>query len=143
VGHSTDPAFLRDVQYRTGANLAARQSIYAYQQPYIDLVAEVLNIAAPAASDTVADVGCGNGRYLAGLAARRGVGRSLAVDMSPGMLTTTRGASGASPVVANAPRLPLRDGSVDLTLAMHCCTTCRIRPRPSASSAASPVPAPP
>ena len=28
-----DRAFLRDVQYRTDANLAARQSIYAYQHP--------------------------------------------------------------------------------------------------------------
>jgi ubiquinone/menaquinone biosynthesis C-methylase UbiE len=72
-------------------------------------------------NDVVADVGCGNGRYLAGLAARRGVtgGRSLAVDMSTGMLVATRAASGASPVIANAARLPLRDGSVDVTLVVH------------------------
>ena len=28
-----DRSFLRDVQYRTDASLAARQSIYGYQQP--------------------------------------------------------------------------------------------------------------
>src|ERR1700677_3167984 len=59
-----DRAFLRDVQYRTDANLAARQSIYAYQQPHIDLQARVIDLAAPAAGGTVCDVGCGNGRYL-------------------------------------------------------------------------------
>jgi len=32
----TDRSWLQDVQYRTDANLAARQSIYAYQQPRLD-----------------------------------------------------------------------------------------------------------
>jgi SAM-dependent methyltransferase len=133
VGHWTDQERLRD-QYRTDANLAARQSIYQYQRPYVDLVAEILDLAAAADGDTVVDVGCGNGRYLAGLAARRqaaaarpaaarragnGTGHLLGVDMSPGMLATARSASGATPVNANAARLPLRDDSVDVTLAMH------------------------
>ena len=65
-----NPAFLRDVQYRTDVNLAARQSIYAYQHPRIDLPARVLDLAAPAPGATVADVGCGNGAYLAELARR-------------------------------------------------------------------------
>ena len=39
-----DRSFLRDVQYRTDANLAARQSIYAYQQPPADLVGDVLDL---------------------------------------------------------------------------------------------------
>jgi hypothetical protein len=33
----TDRSCLQDVQYRTDANLAARQSIYAYQHPRLDL----------------------------------------------------------------------------------------------------------
>ena len=60
-----DGAYLRSVQYKTDANLSARQSIYAFQHPPVDLPARVLDLAAPAASDTVADIGCGNGRYLA------------------------------------------------------------------------------
>lgn len=32
-----DRSFLREVRYRTDANLAARQPIYAYQQPPVDL----------------------------------------------------------------------------------------------------------
>jgi hypothetical protein len=66
-----DRAFLREVQYRTGENLAARQSIYAYQEPKIDLPAAVLDTVLRAGGvssvNVVADVGCGNGAYLAEL----------------------------------------------------------------------------
>ena len=85
-----NPAFLRDVQYRTDANLAARQSIYAYQHPRIDLQARVIDLAAPAPGETVADVGCGNGAYLAELARRGFAGRVLGLDMSLGMLDAAR-----------------------------------------------------
>jgi SAM-dependent methyltransferase len=157
-----NPAFLRDVQYRTDANLAARQSIYAYQHPRIDLQARVIGLAAPAPGETVADVGCGNGAYLAELARRGFAGRVLGLDMSLGMLDAARvrlisvggivrpgrsggdrtavavpeegvadlaGAAGragtaGSPggvalLAADATALPLPDGAVDLTLAMH------------------------
>jgi SAM-dependent methyltransferase len=85
-----NPSFLRDVQYRTDANLAARQSIYAYQHPRIDLPARVIDLASPAPGATVADVGCGNGAYLAELAGRGFAGRVLGLDMSPGMLAAAR-----------------------------------------------------
>jgi SAM-dependent methyltransferase len=142
-----NPAFLRDVQYRTDANLAARQSIYAYQHPRIDLQARVIDLAAPAPGATVADVGCGNGAYLAELARRGFAGRVLGLDMSLGMLAAARdrltsvgaparsGAAGSpdaaepaettgSPgdvalLAADATALPLPDGVADLTLAMH------------------------
>ena len=138
-----DRGFLRDVQYRTDANLAARQSIYSYQRPHIDLQARVLDLAAPAEGETVCDVGCGNGMYLAELARRGFAGRVLGLDLSTGMLAAARerldaldtldavGAVGAvgseissSPgavalIGADATMLPLRDGSVDLTLALH------------------------
>jgi SAM-dependent methyltransferase len=141
-----NPAFLRDVQYRTDANLAARQSIYAYQHPRIDLQARVIDLAAPAPGATVADVGCGNGAYLAELARRGFAGRVLGLDMSLGMLDAARdrltsagspagsraaGSPDAAPaetagspgdvalLAADATALPLPDGSADLTLAMH------------------------
>src|SRR5712664_476607 len=85
-----DRAFLRGTQYKTDANLAARQSIYAYQHPRIDLQARVLDLAAPASSDTIVDVGCGNGTYPAELARRGFAGRVLGVDLSLGMLTAAR-----------------------------------------------------
>jgi SAM-dependent methyltransferase len=73
------------VQYRTDANLAARQSIYAYQHPPIDLPARILDIAAPGPQDVVADVGCGNGAYLGELARRGHAGRVIGADLSLGL----------------------------------------------------------
>jgi hypothetical protein len=40
----TDQSYLRESQYKTDVNLAARQSVYAYQQPRIDLVRETLGL---------------------------------------------------------------------------------------------------
>ncbi len=124
-----NPAFLRDVQYRTDANLAARQSIYAYQHPRIDLQARVIDLAAPAPGAIIADVGCGNGAYLAELARRGFAGRVLGLDLSTGMLAAARDRLNAVDaaesaglvglVAADATALPLPDGVADLTLAMH------------------------
>jgi SAM-dependent methyltransferase len=130
----TDRAFLRDVQYRTDANLAARQSIYAYQQPPVDMVGAVLDLVLPdgahkdgarkdgARKDagTVADVGCGNGLYLAELARRGHRGHLVGLDLSPGMLHAVRQRTRRPALLAaDAAALPLRDGSAGLTLAMH------------------------
>ena len=107
------PSFLRDVQYRTDENLTARQSIYVYQHPRLDLQARVIDLAAPAPGATVADVGCGNGAYLAELARRGLAGRVLGLDMSPGMLAaardrlTTVGPPGA-PARSGQPARPTR-----------------------------------
>jgi trans-aconitate methyltransferase len=81
-----DRTFLREVQYQTDVNLAARQSIYAYQHPQVNLMSQVLDLAGLAGHEVVADIGCGNGLYLAELARRGHAGPVLAVDMSPGML---------------------------------------------------------
>lgn len=140
-----NPAFLRDVQYRTDANLAARQSIYAYQRPRIDLPSLVLDLVPPGPGETVVDVGCGNGAYLAELARRGFGGRVLGLDLSAGMLAAARNrlTSAAPPsgvpasptglaepvdpagpvdvalIAADATALPVPDGAADLTLAMH------------------------
>jgi len=83
-----DRAFLRDVQYRTDANLTARQSIYAYQQPPVDLIGSVLDLALRAdhGADVVADIGCGNGLYLVELTRRGYAAHLIGADLSPGML---------------------------------------------------------
>jgi SAM-dependent methyltransferase len=115
-----DRSFLRDVQYRSDANLAARQSIYAYQHPRIDLPARVLDLAGLPAADVVADVGCGNGSYLAELTRRGFRGRCLGIDLSPGMAAAARSrAPAAGLAAADICALPLRDGAAGLTLAMH------------------------
>jgi SAM-dependent methyltransferase len=116
----TSRACLQDVQYRTDANLAARQSIYACQRPRLDLPSRVLGLAMPHGGETVADVGCGNGAYLAELARRGHAGPVLGVDLSVGMLQAARSrAPAAALACADAAALPLRDDTSGLTLAMH------------------------
>jgi hypothetical protein len=44
--------------------------MYAYQDPKIDLPAAVLDALDLPSGGVVADIGCGNGRYLAELARR-------------------------------------------------------------------------
>jgi SAM-dependent methyltransferase len=116
----TDRDYLTKVQYRDDTNLAARQSIYVYQQPRINLVATVLDLAGLTGRESVAEIGCGNGPYLAGLARRGHAGRLLGVDLSPGMLAITRAAvPSAGVTVGDAQRLPLADSGADVILAPH------------------------
>ena len=134
VTEASDPwaerSYLRDVQYRTDGNLAARQSIYAYQHPRVDLAARVLDLAlsglavsSPQSAATVADVGCGNGMYLAELARRGFPGRVVGADLSIGMLAAARQRVdrplSLALAGADATALPFQDEAADLTLAMH------------------------
>jgi ubiquinone/menaquinone biosynthesis C-methylase UbiE len=116
----TDRSVLQRVQYRTDANLAARQSLYQHQQPRIDLPAAVLDLASPRGDEMVADVGCGNGAYLAELARRGHAGPVTGVDLSVGMLAAAhRRAPTAGLLAGDAAALPLRDHAADLTLSAH------------------------
>jgi SAM-dependent methyltransferase len=133
-----DRAWLIGNQYKTDANLAARQSIYVHQQPRHDITRLVIDLgyaADPGVADSpraaggpgvigstelVADVGCGNGAYLAELSRRGHAGPVLGLDLSPGMLSAARDRdSGAALALADATALPLRDGGAGLTLAPH------------------------
>lgn len=116
----TNRSYLQEVQYRTDANLAARQSIYEFRQPRADLQAAVLGLGALRGDETVADIGCGNGAYLAALSARGHAGPVLGVDLSAGMLRAARlRAPGAALAAADAAALPVRDGACDVALAAH------------------------
>jgi SAM-dependent methyltransferase len=116
----TDRSMLQRVQYRTEVNLAARQSMYEHQHPRIDLPAAVLDLAAARGAETVADVGCGNGAYLAELARRGHAGRVVGVDLSVGMLAAARRRAPAAGLLAgDAAALPLRDHAADVTLSAH------------------------
>ena len=116
----TGRTYLTTVQYQTDANLAARQSIYAFQEPRTDLVSTVLDRAGLTGTETVVDVGCGNGIYLAGLSRRGHRGPLIGVDLSPGMLAAAQlSAPAAGLAVGDAAALPVADQQADVTLAPH------------------------
>ncbi len=112
--------YLREVQYNDDSKLAARQSIYAYQQPRIVLWQRVLELAELTGSERVVDVGCGNGLYLGALERNGHRGLVSGLDFSPGMLpAAAKRAPTASLMVGDAQRLPFATDSVDVALSMH------------------------
>ena len=116
----TDRSLLRDVEYRTDANLAARQSLYCWQHPQLNLPSRVLDLADLRGSETITDVGCGNGAYLAELERRGHAGPVLGLDLSIGMLHAARSRAPATILAAgDAAALPLRTAVCDLTVAAH------------------------
>jgi len=101
-------------QYADDRNLSARQRFWQHQDPYFDVVEWVLDLAGLSPGMRLLDAGCGNGLYLRGLR-DRGVA-AVGCDLSMGMLRAA-----AHPVLLNADvtALPLRDGAVDVALAVH------------------------
>jgi SAM-dependent methyltransferase len=107
-------------QYDTDENLALRQRLWATsrREPALDLLAWVLALAGLDAggSQSVLDIGCGNGSYEAALAERTHTGGRVALDLSAGMLATV---TGAARVQADAQALPFAPGAFDVVLAPH------------------------
>jgi SAM-dependent methyltransferase len=116
----TARAYLTEQQYADDKNLAARQSIYAYQQPPLDIFSGSLDLAELRGDEAILDVGCGNGLYLGALRGRRHRGLMCGADLSPGMLRSARPLAGAAPLlVVDAQALPFADNSFDVGLMMH------------------------
>jgi SAM-dependent methyltransferase len=101
-------------QYADDRNLRARQRLWQYQSPYFDIVGWVLDLARLSPGLQVLDAGCGNGEYLHRLRDHRV--RAVGCDLSMGML---RAASHPALVNADVGALPMRDGAVDVVLAIH------------------------
>jgi len=116
----TGAHYVRELQYRTEDNLVARQSIYVYQQPRIDIWNRVLDLAGLHGDESVLDVGCGNGAYLGTLARRRHDGMVVGADLSPGMLDAARTRT-KHPclMIADVQQIPFRDAAFDAVMAMH------------------------
>jgi SAM-dependent methyltransferase len=115
VPKRTDRSYLVGVAYADDAGLRARTSLYDHQRPRIDIVAEALALLGPVRDQRVADVGCGNGRYVQALGDAGAV--TLACDLSAGMLAALPSRRRA--MVADAQHLPVADQSVDAVLLMH------------------------
>jgi len=116
VAKRADPRYLRDVAYADPSGLEARASLYDYQRPWIDIIAEAIATLEPVEGCMVGDIGCGNGRYVAALRATGA--HVIGVDLSAGMLDgVSRPRSRL--VVADAQSLPLADAALDAVLMMH------------------------
>ena len=113
--------YLTKRQYASDRNLAARQSIYAYQDPMLDIWSRAFELAALEREHRVLDIGCGNGRYLGALRERGHRGGRWGLDLSAGMLEAARPLAGpeAGLGVGDARTLPFRDHAFDVVLAMH------------------------
>jgi ubiquinone/menaquinone biosynthesis C-methylase UbiE len=107
-------------QYGNDRNLVARQSIYAFQRPVVDLWNGSLDLAGLSGDEWILDIGCGNGFWLGTLHARHHRGLVCGADLSLGMLQSARPLAGSDPLlVADAQALPFADDTFDVTLAMH------------------------
>lgn len=100
--------------YADDRNLRARQRFWQHHDPFFDDVGWVLDLARLSPGMRVLDAGCGNGLYLRGLR-DRGVA-AVGCDLSVGML---RSAAQPSLLNADVTALPLRDGAIDVALAIH------------------------
>jgi SAM-dependent methyltransferase len=101
---TTSRAALAGSAYRDERHLAARQSLYRWQQPTYDLPGMVLDHL-PTGGGVVLDVGCGNGRYVTRIRAQRPDLTVVGLDISAGILAHV-----APPVaVADAAALPVAD----------------------------------
>ncbi|MDH6112569.1 SAM-dependent methyltransferase [Kitasatospora sp. MAP12-15] len=110
----SDKTILAKSAYSDGRHLAARQSIYRWQQPQYDLPGIVIAELAET-SGAVLDIGCGNGKFINRLHRDRPDLRVVGLDISAGILAGVE-----KPVlVADAQALPFADSSADAVLALH------------------------
>ncbi|SHN46708.1 class I SAM-dependent methyltransferase [Cryptosporangium aurantiacum] len=103
-------------QYSDHRRLAARQALWRLE-PGPPLVDTVLRTAAVQDTETILDIGCGNGALLAALRARGHAGTLIGVDLSAGMARTA--ATHAPVAIADVQALPVRSASVDVAMSLH------------------------
>ena len=111
-----DPRLLED-QYVDTTRLMKRQAIWSLRVPAADLILWALDLAELEGSETVVDVGCGNGRYLQSLLDRGHHGALIGIDRAQGMVRSAP--ADTARLVADAVTLSLAESVADVTLAMH------------------------
>jgi SAM-dependent methyltransferase len=107
--------------YADDRHLRSRMAIYAYAQTKADPGWRTSMIPWDG-TQTVADVGCGNGFDLRQIVPQGRCRHAIGFDLSAGMLRSLedlRHSGGLSLVQADAQRLPLPDQTVDVAMAMH------------------------
>jgi SAM-dependent methyltransferase len=118
---TTGRRFLTGSAYADDRHIRSRMSIYAYAERAGDPRWRTAVIPWDG-TQTVADVGCGNGFDLRQLVPQGRCRHAIGLDLSAGMLRSLedlRQSGGLSLVQADAQRLPLPDQCVDVAMAMH------------------------
>jgi SAM-dependent methyltransferase len=117
----TGRRMLTGCAYADDRHLRSRMAIYAYAEAKADPGWRI-SVIPWDGTQIVADVGCGNGFDLRQIVPPGRCRHAIGLDLSAGMLRSLqdlRQSGGLSLVQADAQRLPLPDGSVDVAMAMH------------------------
>jgi len=109
---------LRERQYAGADKLAARQRLWRYRPDTGSHAGGRLDLLELAGVESVLDLGCGNGVYLAELRRRGHGGLLVGADLSLGMAYESAAFADAT-VVVDAEHLPFADAAFDVALAMH------------------------
>lgn len=117
---ATPGAVCPDGAYDDDSKLAARQTLWSYEEKTPGFAGRVRAVITLRGDETVVDVGCGNGNDLLQLANGGHREALIGCDLSRGMLNVTQQrVPGALLGVADAQFLPVADGAADVVLAMH------------------------
>ncbi|MCP2314898.1 Methyltransferase domain-containing protein [Nocardia amikacinitolerans] len=109
-----------DAEYADPTPLRVRIDTHErYSEKPHDPGGEVLAALALSGAEYLADVGCGDARFLARLVAYGHRGPLLGIDTSPAMVAAAQAVPGVRGVRADARRIPFDDNTFDVLTARH------------------------
>ncbi|WP_280479473.1 class I SAM-dependent methyltransferase [Nocardia cyriacigeorgica] len=115
---TTEPSLTSE--YATLTPLQVRIDTHArHSENPDDPVATVLDALELTGTEDLADIGCGDGRFLAHLAEHGHRGRLVGLDNSTAMVTAIDAIPGVEGVLGNAETLPFADDEFDAVTARH------------------------
>ncbi|GAB4590189.1 class I SAM-dependent methyltransferase [Nocardia sp. IFM 10818] len=107
-------------EYASATPLQVRIDTHARHSEHPDdPTTAVLDLLDLTGTEALADIGCGDARFFAQLAARGHRGRLVGVDTSTAMVDAARSVPGVEAVLADATQLPFTDSEFDRTTARH------------------------
>lgn len=118
MNNLTDFNLLRQSQYSDMHNLQARWDLYDYAVPTVDLYKEALRSLNLNGSESILEVGCGDGSVLAQLTESGHQGSLVGQDITVDLFKTNQEKYPAvNFLVGSADSLPMMDNSCDVILA--------------------------
>ncbi|MEV6426258.1 class I SAM-dependent methyltransferase [Nocardia sp. NPDC051463] len=109
-----------EVEYADPTPLQARIDTHRkYSEKPDDPGADVLAAIALTGTEHLADIGCGDARFLADLAARGHRGPLVGIDTSPAMVAAAAAVPNVHAVLAYAEQIPFDDNTFDVVTARH------------------------